>query len=91
MALFDKCREFNRKVEFLKLRDQFFYLREVYPAANPVVAMKDRHVIMLGSKNYLGLTSHPKVIEETLKAIRKYGTGVIGLTGHGTLEHSRAD
>jgi 8-amino-7-oxononanoate synthase len=75
MALFNKCREFNQKVKYLKSRNQFFYLREVHPAADPVVDMRDRKIIMLGSNNYLGLTSHPKVVEETLQTVREYGTG----------------
>ena len=75
MALFDKCREFNQKVKYLESRNQFFYLREIHPAADPVVAMRDRKIIMLGSNNYLGLTSHPKVVEETLQMVREYGTG----------------
>lgn len=75
MALFDKCREFKQKVEYLKSQNQFFYLREIDPTSDPVVTMRDRKIIMLGSNNYLGLTSHPMVREETMQAIRKYGTG----------------
>jgi 8-amino-7-oxononanoate synthase len=33
---------------------------------------------MLGSNNYLGLTTHPKVKEAAIEAIRKYGTGCTG-------------
>jgi 8-amino-7-oxononanoate synthase len=39
---------------------------------------------MAGSNNYLGLTSHPKVVEAAVKAVEKYGTGCSGsryLTG----------
>jgi len=75
MALFDKCYEFNKKVDYVKSLNQFFYLREINPAATPVVTMNGKKMIMLGSNNYLGLTSHPKVVEATIKAIREYGTG----------------
>jgi glycine C-acetyltransferase len=34
-----------------------------------------REMIMLGSNSYLGLTSHPKVIEAAIAATRKYGYG----------------
>jgi 8-amino-7-oxononanoate synthase len=33
---------------------------------------------MLGSNNYLGLTSHPKVKEAAMEAVKKYGTGCAG-------------
>ena len=44
--------------------------------------------IMLGSNNYLGLTTHPKVIEAGVKALKKYGSGLTGsrfLNGNITL------
>ncbi len=75
MALFDKCYEFNKKVNYVKSLNQFFYLREIDPAATPVVTLSGKKMVMLGSNNYLGLTSHPKVVEATIKAIREYGTG----------------
>src|ERR1700680_4434271 len=34
-----------------------------------------RQVINLASNNYLGLTTHPKLREAALDAIRKYGVG----------------
>ena len=35
-------------------------------------------MIMIGSNNYLGLTTHPKVKEAAKKAIEKYGSGCTG-------------
>ena len=32
-------------------------------------------MIMIGSNNYLGLTSHPEVIQAAVDATSKYGTG----------------
>jgi 8-amino-7-oxononanoate synthase len=49
--------------------------------------MKGREVVMAGSNNYLGLTTHPKVKEAARQALEQYGTGCSGsryLTG--TLE-----
>nr|MBP7686613.1 pyridoxal phosphate-dependent aminotransferase family protein [Thermoflexales bacterium] len=34
--------------------------------------------VMIGSNNYLGLTTHPKVREAALEAIRRYGTSCTG-------------
>jgi glycine C-acetyltransferase len=45
---------------------------------------KEKEMIMMGSCNYLGLATHPKVLKAAKEAIRKYGTGSGGaalLTG----------
>ena len=46
-----------------------------------------RRIIMCGSNNYLGLTSHPLVIEATKRAAEKFGTSCTGSRFlNGTLE-----
>ncbi|MCL1809607.1 MAG: pyridoxal phosphate-dependent aminotransferase family protein [Clostridiales bacterium] len=51
------------------------------------VVMEGRRRIMLGSNNYLGLTSNPEVVEAGMKALEKYGTGCSGSRFlNGTLE-----
>lgn len=40
--------------------------------------MNGKKVLMFGSNSYLGLTNHPKVMEASEAAIRKYGTGCAG-------------
>lgn len=42
------------------------------------VVMEGQRKIMLGSNNYLGLTTCPEVIEAGIKALEKYGTGCSG-------------
>ncbi|MFH1690849.1 MAG: pyridoxal phosphate-dependent aminotransferase family protein [Candidatus Eisenbacteria bacterium] len=98
MALSDKCREFNARIDSLKAANQFFYLRQLDPSASPIVSMDGRKLIMLGSNNYLGLATHPKVVEATVKAVREYGTGACSsrvLTGttslHNRLERKLAE
>jgi 8-amino-7-oxononanoate synthase len=93
MSLTDKCREFNAWVDSLRAAHQFFYLRELEPSASPVVTMGDKKMIMLGSNNYLGLATHPKVVEATARALREYGTGACSsrvLTGTTPL-HNRLE
>ncbi|MBN2685006.1 MAG: aminotransferase class I/II-fold pyridoxal phosphate-dependent enzyme [Pontiellaceae bacterium] len=50
------------------------------PAADQVAVREtdgtERDVIMLGSNSYLGLTTHPQVIEASKKAIDDYGYGM---------------
>ena len=42
------------------------------------VVMEGNDVIMIGSNNYLGLTSNKEVIEAGVKALEKYGSGCSG-------------
>lgn len=42
------------------------------------VCIQDKRLIMIGSNNYLGLTTHPKVREAAIQAIRDYGTSCTG-------------
>jgi 8-amino-7-oxononanoate synthase len=81
--LFTKCYEFTRADE-IKALGLYPYFRPIEANEGPVVQIEGRKVIMAGSNNYLGLTSHPKVKEAAIKAVEKYGTGCSGsryLTG----------
>ncbi len=44
----------------------------------PVAQLEGVEVVMLGSNNYLGLTTHPRVREAAKAAIDKYGTSMTG-------------
>jgi 8-amino-7-oxononanoate synthase len=44
----------------------------------PEAQIYGRHVLMLGSNNYLGLTRHPDVVAAAAKAIEQYGTSMTG-------------
>ena len=83
MDLFKKCLEFTR-ADDIKALGLYPYFRAIEANEGPVVQIEGKKVIMAGSNNYLGLTSHPKVKEAAIKAIEKYGTGCSGsryLTG----------
>lgn len=54
------------------------YFQALDENQGPVARYQGREVLMLGSNNYLGLTTHPKVREASIEAIRKYGTGMTG-------------
>ncbi|MCP2520194.1 pyridoxal phosphate-dependent aminotransferase family protein [Candidatus Aminicenantes bacterium AC-335-A11] len=66
----------------------------VYPFFIPLnetegteVVIGNKRLIMIGSNNYLGLTTHPKVREAAIEAIKKYGTSCTGSRFlNGTLE-----
>jgi 8-amino-7-oxononanoate synthase len=44
----------------------------------PEAVLEGRRVVMFGSNNYLGLTTHPKVREAAREAINKFGTSMTG-------------
>lgn len=77
MDIFDKCRAFTR-AEDARNAGVYMLYREIGSPQDPVVTMDGQKVVMLGSNNYLGLTSHPKVKEAAIEATRKYGTGCAG-------------
>ena len=96
MDLFEKCRNFTRADE-IKALGLYPYFHPMEENEGPVVQMEGRKIIMAGSNNYLGLTTHPKVKEAAINAIKKYGTGCSGsryLTGtidlHNQLEAALA-
>jgi glycine C-acetyltransferase len=53
----------------------FQRLRDLQSACAPISRFDGRDVINLASNNYLGLTTHPKLIEAAVEATRKYGAG----------------
>ncbi len=77
MDLFDKCAKYDvaKKAKENNLYPYFHYLNS---GQDIVVNMEGHRVIMIGSNNYLGLTSNPEVVEASLKAVEKYGTGCSG-------------
>ncbi|MDW5597917.1 aminotransferase class I/II-fold pyridoxal phosphate-dependent enzyme [Conexibacter stalactiti] len=78
--VFDKARTHERVLQLRAAReiDAVPYFRRLESATAPIVEMEGQPRIMLGSNNYLGLTSDPRVIEGAHAAIRRYGTGVTG-------------
>jgi 8-amino-7-oxononanoate synthase len=56
----------------------FPYFRKVEAQPEPVVMMDGADRIMLGSNNYLGLTSDPRVKAAARAALDRYGTALTG-------------
>ncbi len=54
------------------------YFHKLTTGQDTVVEMEGRETIMIGSNNYLGLTSHPEVIKAGVEALKKYGSGCSG-------------
>jgi 8-amino-7-oxononanoate synthase len=97
MGLFDKCYGFTRAKEVMAM-GVYPYFIPLSDTEGTEVTIDGRKLIMIGSNNYLGLTTHPKVREAAVEAVRKYGTSCTGsrfLNGtlhlHKQLEEELAD
>ena len=77
MDLFKKCQDFTR-IEDIKSINLYPYFHELESKQDTIVEMEGHKTIMIGSNNYLGLTSHPEVIDAGVEALKKYGSGCSG-------------
>ena len=75
--IFEKCYDFTT-VEEIKEKGVYPYFHALESRQDVEVVMEGKRRIMLGSNNYLGLTTHPEVIEAGLKAMEEYGSGCSG-------------
>ena len=96
MDIFEKCRNYTQAREAME--------SGIYPYFIPLdenegteVEYKGKRLIMCGSNNYLGLTTHPKVKQAAQEAVSRYGTSCTGsrflngtLAMHEQLEHELA-
>ncbi len=86
MDIFEKCFSYTDAKEAIK---QGFYPYFIPLTENEgtEVEYKGHRLIMCGSNNYLGLTTHPKVREAAQDAIKRFGTSCTGSRFlNGTLE-----
>jgi glycine C-acetyltransferase len=63
------------QLDELKAKGTHFKLRVLEDEQAPVCTFDGKKVINIASNNYLGLTSHPKLREAALDAIRRFGVG----------------
>ena len=76
MDLFDKCKG-NPAKPFIEA-GVYPYFHVLETRQDAVVTMEGKRILMLGSNNYLGLTTNEEVTQACKYAIDKYGTGVSG-------------
>ena len=77
MDLFAKCYETSMADE-IKEKGIYPYFHALESRQDTEVLMEGKRRIMLGSNNYLGLTTHPDVIKAGLAALEQYGSGCSG-------------
>lgn len=90
--LFDKLAEFTVAKEAMEMGIYPFF-RALSDSEGATATFEEKNVVMLGSNNYLGLTTDERVREAAIDATRRYGTSVTGSRFlNGTLElHLEAD
>jgi len=77
--IFKRCYEYTLPDEYKELGIYpYFNAFSGYIDNDPLIMLDGKRMLMFGSNNYLGLTTHPRVKEAAIEAIRKYGTGCSG-------------
>ena len=77
MDLFAKCYAPSMADQYRE-KGIYPYFRALETRQGPEVVMEGKRRIMLGSNNYLGLTSCPEVVEAGIRALEEFGTGCSG-------------
>lgn len=77
MDLFARCYNYIR-AKVARESGYYPYFKAVESEQGAEVTIDGKKLIMLGSNNYLGLISHPKLKEAAQKAVQKYGSGCTG-------------
>ena len=77
MDIFKKCHGYSLANE-LRQKGIYPYFHALETRQDTEVIMEGKRRIMLGSNNYLGLTTCPEVQQAGLEALERYGTGCSG-------------
>ncbi len=84
--LFDKIGSFTQAKEAIEL-GYYPYFRALSVSEGTTAIFEGKEVVMIGSNNYLGLTTDERVRQAAIDAIERYGTSVTGSRFlNGTLE-----
>ena len=78
MDVFEKCARIFEQTQELRASGHYFFFRKLESPQDSEVVVNGKRVIMVGSNNYLGLTTHPRVKEAAIKAIERFGSGCAG-------------
>jgi 8-amino-7-oxononanoate synthase len=75
--LFDKAKTYTRAKEAMEA-GLYPFFRALTNPEGTTATFEGKEVVMIGSNNYLGLTTDPRVREASAEAVRRYGTSVTG-------------
>ena len=77
MDVFEKVGQFTAADE-AKAQGLYPFFLPLEDTEGTEVTLNGRRVIMIGSNNYLGLTTHPKVCAAAVAGVEQYGTSCTG-------------
>lgn len=77
LDIFEKCLSYTEAKEAMKA-GLYPYFHALDSGQDTEVIINGKRVIMLGSNNYLGLTSDPRVKKAAIKAVEEFGVGCSG-------------
>jgi 8-amino-7-oxononanoate synthase len=84
--LFEKAKSFTMAREAMEL-GIYPYFRALSDSEGTTAEFEGNEVVMIGSNNYLGLTTDPRIRAAAAEALERYGTSVTGSRFlNGTLE-----
>ncbi|NMC02044.1 MAG: aminotransferase class I/II-fold pyridoxal phosphate-dependent enzyme [Chloroflexi bacterium] len=87
MDLFEKCKGGFAEAKAAREAGLYPYFRPITNNEGTESVIGGRHLIMIGSNNYLGLTMHPKVRRAAIAALETFGPSCSGSRFlNGTLE-----
>ena len=75
----------DRSLIALQRTHRYRSVQPIEGLSGPLVQIRDKTLINFASNDYLGLASHPALIQAAVEATRQYGTGSTGsrlLSGH---------
>jgi len=73
--IYQRLRDVNKYYDGMRATGNYFYMRKLESSSEAYVTVNGQKMLMLGSNNYLGMTTHPKVKEAARKALETYGVG----------------
>lgn len=76
--VFEKAFEFQKILQATQKTGLYPYFQALEVNLGPEVIIRNKKAIMLGSNNYLGLTTDPRVRQAAIDAIKQYGTSMTG-------------
>lgn len=84
--IFNKAYNFTQAKEAMEM-GIYPYFRALSDSEGTTAIFEGKEVVMIGSNNYLGLTTDPRVRQAAIDAVNRYGTSVTGSRFlNGTLE-----
>lgn len=77
MDIFQKCFGWDLDKQAME-KGYYPYFQPLDNSEGTEVTVNGRRVLMIGSNNYLGLTTHPKVREAAMNGLKEYGPSCTG-------------